>query len=235
MTSTAVSKTIENLRTIFAAYGIPEQVVSDNGSQFTSKRFAEFIKGNGIHHIRTAPYHPSSNGAVERLVQSFKRSLNASGKEGRTINHHLSNFLFSYRTIPHATTGVLLCELLLNRSLQTQLDLLKPSLEETVSKSQAAQKRYHDSSRLARTFKVGEKVLLPGMADIDGIIFQSADQFLATRHVTLPMTSYKKSLGGCSDVLLALSAVVKEAPPHGYPTLKCCSVPRAQFCESSRV
>ena len=117
MTSTAVSKTIEILRTTFAAYGIPKLVVSDNGSQFTSKEFAEFIKGNGIHHIHTAPYHPSSNGAVERSVQSFKRSLCTSEKEGRTINHRLSNFLFSYRTIPHATTGVSPCELFLNRSL----------------------------------------------------------------------------------------------------------------------
>ena len=72
VTSTAVSKTIEILRTIFAVYGIPEQVVTDNDSQFTSKEFAKFINGNGIHHICTPPYHPFSNGAMKRLVQSFK-------------------------------------------------------------------------------------------------------------------------------------------------------------------
>ena len=67
--STTVFKTIEVLRHIFSSYGIPEQLVSDNGSQFTSEELADFVKSNGIKHIRTAPYHPSSNGAVERLVQ----------------------------------------------------------------------------------------------------------------------------------------------------------------------
>ena len=64
------------------------------------------------------------------------------------------NFLFTYGTIPHATTGVSPCELFLNRSLRTRLDLLKPSLEETVSKIQAAQKRW------LTTFKVVEKVMV---------------------------------------------------------------------------
>ena len=71
MSSTTIFKTIEVLRHIFSSYGIPEQLVSDNGSQFTSEEFADFVKSNGIKHIRTAPYRPSSNGAVERLLQSF--------------------------------------------------------------------------------------------------------------------------------------------------------------------
>ena len=77
MSSTTVFKTIKVLRHIFSSYGIPEQLVSDNGSQFTSEEFADFVKSNGIKHIGTAPYHPSSNGAVERLVQSFKRAIRA--------------------------------------------------------------------------------------------------------------------------------------------------------------
>ena len=68
MSTTSVSKTLDVLRQIFSSYGLPEQIVSDNGSQFTSEEFAEFTTKNGIKHIKTAPYHPSSNGAVERLV-----------------------------------------------------------------------------------------------------------------------------------------------------------------------
>ena len=44
-------KTIEVMRTLFAAYGLPAQVVSDNGSQFTSEEFKDFMKGNHIKHI----------------------------------------------------------------------------------------------------------------------------------------------------------------------------------------
>ena len=60
MSSTTSSKTIDVLRTLFARYRLPEQVVSDNGTQFTSDEFAQFLKSNGVKHIRTASYHPSS-------------------------------------------------------------------------------------------------------------------------------------------------------------------------------
>ena len=68
MSSTTSFKTIEALRSLFAKYGLPEQLVSDNGPQFTSEEFADFMKVNGIKHIRSAPYHPSTNGLAERFV-----------------------------------------------------------------------------------------------------------------------------------------------------------------------
>ena len=52
---------------------IPKVVVSDNGPQFTAQKFAEFMEGNGINHLRGAPYHPQTNGF--RFVQTFKQSL----------------------------------------------------------------------------------------------------------------------------------------------------------------
>ena len=76
MSSTTATKTVE-LRRMFAAYGLPEQLVTDNGPQFTAEEFAVFLKRNGIKHIKVAPYHPSSNGAVERLVQTFKKAMRA--------------------------------------------------------------------------------------------------------------------------------------------------------------
>ena len=60
--------TIEKLRDMFARYGLPERLVSDNGPQFTSSEFATFMKRNGIKHILVAPYHPRSNGQAERFV-----------------------------------------------------------------------------------------------------------------------------------------------------------------------
>ena len=71
-----------------SSFGLPEQFVSDNGSQFTSQEFADFMKFNGIMHIKTAPYHPSSNGAIERLVQSFKKSMLASQGEKKSIENN---------------------------------------------------------------------------------------------------------------------------------------------------
>ena len=56
MTSTTAEKMITELRKIFASYGLPEQLVTDNSPQFTSSEFDVFMKCNGIKHILTAPY-----------------------------------------------------------------------------------------------------------------------------------------------------------------------------------
>ena len=77
MSSTTVAKTMEVLRNISASYSLPEQIVTDNGPQFTATEFADFMKANGIRHIRSAPYHPASNSLAERQVQSFKQAVKA--------------------------------------------------------------------------------------------------------------------------------------------------------------
>ena len=105
MKSTTTEKTIEVMRTLFGSYGIPEQVVSDNGPQFISDKCAKFMRQNHIKHIRSTPYHPSTNGLAERFVQTFKRALQASEQSGRSFNVRLVNFLFRYRTTPHTTTN----------------------------------------------------------------------------------------------------------------------------------
>ena len=58
-------------------YELPEQIALDKWPQFTSQEFADFLHSNVITHAQTAPYHPSSNGAVERLVQTFKQATKA--------------------------------------------------------------------------------------------------------------------------------------------------------------
>ena len=84
MPSTTASRTIDELRKPFSSYGLPEQIVTDNGPQFVSEEFATFGKLNGIKQVKSAPYHPSTNGAVERLVQIFKKAMKASDHDGRT-------------------------------------------------------------------------------------------------------------------------------------------------------
>ena len=79
--SATAAKTVEVLRQLFARYGLLEQVVSDNGSQFTSEEFEEFMKRNGIKHMFSAPYHPATNGLVERFVQTFKKAMKDGEKD----------------------------------------------------------------------------------------------------------------------------------------------------------
>ena len=111
---------------MFAIHGLPEQLVSDNGAQFVSDEFSHFVKQNGIKHIRSAPYHPASNGLAERFIQTFKRAMKAGIKERVQLKQCLENFLLTYRMTIHATTKEAPCRLMMGRALRTRLDFLRP-------------------------------------------------------------------------------------------------------------
>ena len=108
MTSTTSQRTIAVLRDMFSSYGLPDEVVYDNGPQFVSHDFTNFKKMNGIKHTITPPYHPAPNGAAERSVEILKQALRkqvASHHEGQPklmIEHMLANVLFRNRYTPPA-------------------------------------------------------------------------------------------------------------------------------------
>lgn len=159
MCNTTAISTIRELRKLFAAHGIPRQLVSDNGPQFIAAEFKAFTEGNGIKHIRSAPYHPSSNGLAERFVQTFKQSMKAGERRGPPMSERLSNFLLTYRVTPHSTTGQPPCELFLNRTLRTRFDLIRPDLEKKVVDKQEQQKKHHDQHARGRKFSVNQEVM----------------------------------------------------------------------------
>ena len=158
MTSTTATATIRVMREIFARNGLPLQVVSDNGPQFASEEFQTFLKQNGVKSCLTSPYHPASNGAAERMVQSFKRSLVASKKDGKSLEHVIANFLLVYRSTPHATTGRTPASLFYQRELRTRLSLVRPVTENNVILKQSVQKTHHDKNSHFREFYTGESV-----------------------------------------------------------------------------
>ncbi|CAB3983487.1 Transposon Ty3-I Gag-Pol poly, partial [Paramuricea clavata] len=162
MTSTTTQRTLDELRLIFAVYGLPEEVVSDNGPQFTATEFVEFMTKNGIKHTLVPPYHPQSNGAAERSVRVVKEALAKQviqGTQGVSMKHRLANFLLRYRTTPHSTTGVSPGELMMKRRLRTRLSLVKPDLAQVVEGKQEQQKVYKDGKgKSERTFEKEERV-----------------------------------------------------------------------------
>ena len=118
-TKTADS-TINAMRNVFARYGLPTQVVSDNGPPFQSAEYEEFLRQIGIQRIFVSPYHPSSNGLAERFVQTFKYAMESSADDpASSIQRRIQNFLLSYRSTPHATTGSSSGKLFLQRELRT--------------------------------------------------------------------------------------------------------------------
>ena len=124
--ATATS-TIQYLCELFASFGIPVTLVTDNGMQFKSSEFSQFCSCNGIHHVKTAPYHPSSNRLAERAVRIFNKCYKSSTMEQfQTI----TRFLFQYRNIPHTTTGISTAKLLLGRKFRNRLDSIPLDLSQ---------------------------------------------------------------------------------------------------------
>lgn len=129
MPSTTSKHCIDKLCHCFAGFGLASTVVTDNGPQFTSQEFKEFLEANGVHHI--APYHPASNGLVECSVQTVKnaflRQLLHGGKfhQTRSLQHRIDSFLFAYRNTRHSMTGISPADAMFKHKPRTHLSLLK--------------------------------------------------------------------------------------------------------------
>lgn len=122
---TTTSKTIELLSEAFARHGYCDTIVSDNGPQFTSAEFDRFCKSLGIEHVRTAPYHPQSNGQAGKFVDLLKTGLK---KAEGNIDQKLRKFLHCYRFTPsYGLSMKSPAEILSGRTMKSKLDLLKPS------------------------------------------------------------------------------------------------------------
>ncbi|XP_037512230.1 uncharacterized protein K02A2.6-like [Rhipicephalus sanguineus] len=138
VTTPSAGATIAALRQVFAAQGLPDIIVSDNGPAFASAEYLAWLTKNGIRRMMVPPYHPASNGAAERVVQTIKDKLKKS--QAGDFRTQVARILFQYRTTPHDVTGRAPCELLLGRMVKTPLDILHPDLRSTALLKQLKQK-----------------------------------------------------------------------------------------------
>ena len=164
---------IKCLKHLFATYGIPESVVTDNGTPFVSKEFKTYLQESGIEHRRVTPYWPQVNGEVERQNRTLCKAIRAAHAEGKDWRSELDVFLMAYRSTPHCVTGRSPAELLFNRQIRTKLpelsanNQLQPTGQDAaVRRTDAVRKEKGrvDADRIRRakdsTVKQGDKVLL---------------------------------------------------------------------------
>jgi len=150
--------TLRKLRHTFAIHGIQKTIVSDNGSSFTSEEFQTFTVRNGIRHITSALYHPSTNGLAERSVQTFKNVMKKWVKDKEDIETKVEHFLFAYRNTPHTSTGVSPADRLLQRRPRTALTMIKPGANTVVEKTNERMVMQRLRNQV-RTFSVGDSVM----------------------------------------------------------------------------
>ena len=91
--SVSAQATINLLEQDFAYFGYPHILVMGTASAFLSEEFQMWWKDRGIVHLTRAPYHPATNGAAERLVQTFKQALKKSSHPPRKA---LQEFLMQF-------------------------------------------------------------------------------------------------------------------------------------------
>ncbi|XP_031333839.1 uncharacterized protein K02A2.6-like [Photinus pyralis] len=157
MNLTTAEKTIEALRSIFARFGLPKFVCSDNGPPFNSVELHNYFHCNGITHILTAPYHPSSNGQAENSVKLVKQYFKKCLHENKSYDFGLQKFLFDYRNSLHSTTNKSPAELMFGRRLRTRLDLVRPYTADIVQSNQQRQIRNYGGKD--KRVEIGDNVL----------------------------------------------------------------------------
>ena len=187
--STEAEHIAEQLVQIFSRVGIPEEILTDQGANFMSRLLSEVYRLLRIKPIRTSPYHPQTDGLVERFNQTLKAMMRKmTSSEGRSWDKLLPYVLFAYREVPQASTGFSPFELLYGRKVRGPLDVLRESWEEpttggehlvsymltmrdrlaamteavqeNLSKSQAKQKAWYDRTARSRQFNPGDRVLI---------------------------------------------------------------------------
>ena len=157
---------IKHLKSIMARHGIPQELISDNGPQFISKKFENFSKKWEFDNDTSIPKFASNNGQVEKAVQTVKIVLRKAVDCKR--DPYLA--LLEYRNTPIDNDIGSLAELLFQRKLRTKLpckkSLLKPRLQSKDTRNklivrQQKQKFYRDkNAKPLKELDVGDTVRL---------------------------------------------------------------------------
>ena len=174
---------------IICRHGCPKVILSDQGKHFRNKVMEGLCKKFEIKHKMSSPYHPQTNGLVERFNRTLCESLAKVSEKENEWDEHIESVLFAYRTIRHNTTkktpffmvygreailpmeetetGEDFEENGIMKRIYDLINLVEERTEalENIEKSQEKQKEKHDGKIKEETkFTIGEKVLLKDVA-----------------------------------------------------------------------
>ena len=111
---------------IFSRLGVPEEMLSDLGTQLVSDCMREATRLLSIKQLTTTPYHPVGNGFTEKLNGTMKSMLNRlCSEQPRQRHHYINPLLFAYREVPQESTGFPRFELINGRAVRGPMTILK--------------------------------------------------------------------------------------------------------------
>ena len=169
---------------IVCRHGIPKSILTDQGSNFLSDMFKEVYKLLKIKKVQTTPYHPQTNGALERSHRTLAEYLrHYTNKDQLTWDTWIPYAMFVYNTTPHSSTNYTPHELLygfpadiptglkqepgISYNYDNYANELKARLQhgytiarEIIKTRKEKNKQYYDKNTKTKQFNLGEKVLL---------------------------------------------------------------------------
>ena len=168
-------------------FGVPEPLHTDQGRNFESTLIREICKLLGIQKTRTTPYHPQSDGMIERFNRTLLNMLSIAVKEEEDDwDLILPTLMLAYRSGVHETTGESPFNLMFGREAQLPIDIIYNLPKETtefeqcnpaqtlrkrlstayarvrshIAKQQDKQKQYYDTKVHGKEYQIGDKVWL---------------------------------------------------------------------------
>ena len=180
--ATAKEVSIFIFEEIICRHGCPQKILTDRGSHFNNQLIKELTEKFKIKHGFSTPYHPKTNGLVERFNKTLCEALAKLSKEQDQWDENIPSTLFAYRTRKQESTKIEPFYLTYGRkarlptdednniksiNLINRIDYLINNLpneryqaKENIKESQEKQKEQHDKRyKKKQNFKIGEKVL----------------------------------------------------------------------------
>jgi transposase InsO family protein len=159
-TAQAVVGVLEN---IFHNVGVPERILTDNGTNFTSRVFRKFLKDNNVRTSYTTTYHPQTNGTNEKVNDTLVKGLRMAISESPKLKWStlLSRVVDNYNNTIHSTTGFTPSYLLFGKdtcNTRLPLDEARRLAYQRSEDFKARKKEAYDRSHKPLNLKPGDLV-----------------------------------------------------------------------------
>jgi hypothetical protein len=168
---------------IICRHGCPQKILSDRGTHFNNQLITRLMEKFQIKHNFSTPYHPQTNGLVERFNKTLSESLAKLITHDKEWDLYIAPVLFAYRTSRHSTTKIAPFYLLYGRSAKLPTDdplneqphgnvntrikeliddlpVIRSKAKLQIVNSQQKQKNQHDKKiKMRPQLQIGDKVL----------------------------------------------------------------------------
>ena len=146
---------------LFSRFGMPEELLSDQGPEFESELVAEWCKALSVRKIRTNPYRLTTNGMLERFHRTLNQIIGSLVSEGqRDWDGCVQSVMAAYRASKHVVTGFSPNFLMLAREVRAPIDLVLGRQVEEADRWNSTNEFVADvQERYRRTYEIARKSL----------------------------------------------------------------------------